>query len=340
MTFSKLVTIGCVAMMLVCSASQTNAQTASDSAALLSQGRAFTQALYAGETESLYAQMAPAFQQTVGGAAGLEAFAAQIAAQLGAEAEVTLEDVASVQGVTFYTRIARFENMPAGTATVSWTWRGDTILGAGVRPTQQPAPSEFLDYEPRASLRLPFSDEFTVFWGGRLPHQNYHVVYPNQRFAYDLLIARNGSTHEGDGTRNEDYYCFGRPILAPAAGVVTVAVDTLPDNVPGEMTPAAPAGNHVIIDHGNDEYSLLGHLRSGSVLVSAGDSVASGEQIGTCGNSGNTSEPHLHYHLQNMPTFTPAAQGLPVFFNDLLVNDVPVERAEPVRGQRIRPRTP
>lgn len=340
MTLSKLTRSGCVAMMLLLAASHASAQTVTDSAALLSKGRAFTRALYAGETDSLYARLAPAFQQAIGGASGLETFAAQIAAQLGHETGVTLEDVVSVQGVAFYTRIARFEGLPAGTATISWSWRGDTILSASVRPTPQPAPSEYVDYETRTELRLPFSDEFMVFWGGRNPHQNYHVVYPSQRFAYDLVIARDGRTHSGDGTRNEDYYCFGRPMLAPAAGVITTAIDTLPDNPPGEMTPAAPAGNHVVIDHGNGEYSLLAHLRSGSVTVEAGDSVSAGQQVGACGNSGNTSEPHLHYHLQNSPTFSASAQGMPAFFTDYFADDKLVRRGEPVRGQRIRPRVP
>lgn len=339
MTASNSARTSCFMLLLfVTAVAHAHAQAPVDSAALVAEGRELTQALDAGETDALYVRLAPAFRQVVGGEDGFRTFATQVAAQLGAETDVTLEEVLVVQGVVFYTRIARFERLPAGTATVSWAWRGDTIVSAGVRPTAQPTASEYLDYQTRTELRLPFQDEFTVFWGGRLPHQNYHVVYPNQRFAQDLVIACDGSTHTGDGARNEDYHCFGRPILAPASGVITVAIDTLPDNAPGDMTPAAPAGNHVIIDHGNDEYSLLGHLRSGSVRVSAGESVDSGEQIGECGNSGNTSEPHLHYHLQDQPTFSPTAQGLPAYFTDYVADDRPVQRGEPMRGQRVRPR--
>jgi murein DD-endopeptidase MepM/ murein hydrolase activator NlpD len=64
-----------------------------------------------------------------------------------------------------------------------------------------------------------------------------------------------------------------------------------------------PKGNYVIIDHGNGEYSFLAHLKKGSMVVAVGDSLKSGQFIGLCGNSGNSSEPHLHYHLQNKPIF-------------------------------------
>jgi hypothetical protein len=336
-TFSNVRCVGAALALLVAAALPVDGQ-APDSMALIEQGRGLTRQLFAGDAQALFPRLSPELQRLMGGEAGIQAFATQVASTLGNETGTEVEEVVAFQGAAFYTRIARFEGQPNGTVTISWAWRGDTILTAGVRPTPQPAPSDYVDYQTKTALRLPFDDEFTVYWGGRHPHQNYHVVYPNQRFAYDLVIARDARTHTGDGTRNEDYYCFGRPILAPAAGVITVAVDTLPDNPPGEMTPAAPAGNHVIIDHGNGEYSLLAHLQSGSVQVSAGDAVEAGDTLAACGNSGNTSEPHLHYHLQDAPEFGPAARGMPAFFVDYLANDQPVERGEPVRGQRIRPR--
>jgi murein DD-endopeptidase MepM/ murein hydrolase activator NlpD len=146
---------------------------------------------------------------------------------------------------------------------------------------------------------------------------------------------RDGHTHTGEGTRCEDYYCYGQPILAPAAGSVVWTQDSLPDNPPGKMDPAHATGNSLILDHGNGEYSLFAHLQPGSLRVKVGDRVRADAELGRCGNSGNTTEPHLHYHLQNGPALFDA-DGLPVEFVDLAVNGKVVDRAEIVKGQVVR----
>ncbi|MEO7251811.1 MAG: M23 family metallopeptidase, partial [Arenimonas sp.] len=215
-----------------------------------------------------------------------------------------------------------------------------SIGGFFIRPdqsaAQMTAPSTHLDYQTRTSLRLPFEDEFHVFWGGRTIEQNYHAADGNQRFALDLLILRAGASHNGGGRRNEDYYCFGKPVLAPAAGKVLEVVDGTSDNVPGQMNPKTVTGNRVIINHGSSEYSVLAHLRNGSLRVKSGDTVQAGDRVGDCGNSGNSSEPHLHYQLQDGPAFGTSA-GLPAQFSNYVADDKPVARGEPTRGQRIRP---
>ncbi|WP_251278943.1 M23 family metallopeptidase, partial [Enterobacter hormaechei] len=76
-------------------------------------------------------------------------------------------------------------------------------------------------------------------------------------------------------------------------------------------------GNRVILDHGNDEYSVLAHLRQGSVRVAQGQVVRSGTHLAGCGNSGNSSEPHLHYQLQAGPAFG-VGVALPAQFSDYL----------------------
>lgn len=67
---------------------------------------------------------------------------------------------------------------------------------------------------PQTRLRLPFGSEWTVFWGGRTLAENYHRASAAQRYAYDFVVTRDGSTHTGAGTSNEDYYCEGEPIVA------------------------------------------------------------------------------------------------------------------------------
>ncbi|HKK28651.1 MAG TPA: M23 family metallopeptidase [Gemmatimonadota bacterium] len=173
-------------------------------------------------------------------------------------------------------------------------------------------------------------------WGGRRPEQNYHVRARGQRFAYDFIVLKDGRSHEGDGTSNGDYYCFGEPVLAPAAGRVTEAVDSVHENTPGEMNREAIFGNHVVIAHGGGEYSVLAHLRHGSVAVEAGDSVERGRRIGECGNTGHSSEPHVHYQLQDGPELGRAA-GLPAPFTDYRADGEHVGLVEPTRGQFVRP---
>jgi hypothetical protein len=188
--------------------------------------------------------------------------------------------------------------------------------------TKRAAPSEFLRYQTQTALYLPFAGEWYAYWGGRSVAQNKHVVARDQRFAYDFLIlARgcSGRSYRSPGESNTDYYCFGQPIYAPADGIVVKAENELPDNSPGEMSPKAPLGNCVVLDHGCGEFSFFAHFRQGTVVVHNGDRIRSGQLLAQCGNSGNSSEPHLHYHLQN--TAVPfRGDGLPAFFIEYVVN--------------------
>lgn len=183
-------------------------------------------------------------------------------------------------------------------------------------------------------LPLPADGTWLVFWGGDDPRDNYHVLTPSQRHAYDLVVWEDGSTFRGEGTRNEDYFCFGRPIVAPADAKVVEVVSGLPDNTPGQMDPAHAAGNHVMLELAAGRYLLLAHMQAGSVVLREGDQVRRGATVGKCGNSGNTSEPHLHLHLQDRPVFgDPEARGLPLQFGDVIVDGARLPTAAPVRGR-------
>lgn len=307
------------------------------------EGAELTAAFYERRVDVIWARMSPQMQAALQSKENFAAFREQLDAQLGAETAVVEETTGSEQGVGIYVRKARFEKVPM-VIVVQWAIDADGVIaGFFIRPDQSAAqtaaPSEHLDYTTRTPLRLPFADEMFVFWGGREIEQNYHAAHSNQRFALDLLMMRDGKSHTGDGARNEDYHCFGKPILAPADGVVVEVVDGVADNVPGRMNPQQVTGNRVILDHGNDEYSVLAHLRDGTVQVAKGDTVKAGDRLGDCGNSGNSSEPHLHYQLQAGPVFGTAV-ALPAQFTLYVADDQPVERGEPVRGQRIRPATP
>lgn len=125
---------------------------------------------------------------------------------------------------------------------------------------------------------------------------NHHWPALEQREALDLVrISTFGRSQRSALRRtNEDFHAFGTPLFAPCTGTVIHASDGLPDGVPNEVD---AAGNHVVIDNGH-EHVLLAHLRLGTVAVSTGDQVRAGDHIGEVGNSGNSTEPHLHIHVE------------------------------------------
>ena len=195
-------------------------------------------------------------------------------------------------------------------------------------------PSEYLNYQTQTDLELPFNDEWWVFWGGRNVSDNYHAAHREQRFALDIVQKINGSTHSGNGSQNEDYYCFGKRLNAPGNGVVIEVINNIQDNLPGQFNRDVPTGNLVVIDHENGEFSLLAHFMEGSIIVSIGDIVVKGQELGKAGNSGNSSEPHLHYHLQN--TADPFdGDGLPAQFQNYYANNILKERGEPIQNEYV-----
>lgn len=304
--------------------------------AALQQGRTYTQWFYDGDVDRLWPRLSPELQQVFESPAGVEAFRQKVRADAGREVATEAESVIPWLGSTIYTRTARFSRAGAPVA-VQWTIDDSGAVRAfTVRPAASPAPSRYLDYRTKTRLRLPFQGRWFVFWGGRTIAENYHAASPDQRFAYDLLVVSDESTHGPGADRNEDYYCFGAPVLAPAGGTVVRVVGDVPDNVPGTMNEELPLGNHVVLDHGAGEFSFLAHLMQGSPTVHQGDEVAAGTVLGRCGNSGRSSEPHLHYHLQKTSTFGQGA-GLPAQFVDYCAEGAPIARGEPRRGQTIAP---
>lgn len=145
---------------------------------------------------------------------------------------------------------------------------------------------------------LPFRGEWFVFWGGTNSLVNYHYDYENQRYAYDFVMMNDDSSYDGNPALNNSYYAFGKEYLAPAEGTVVAMKNDVKDNeLIGIMNKEQPLGNYVIIDHGNEEYSYLVHFKYQSIKVNEGDEINQGDLIGLVGNSGNSSEPHIHFHV-------------------------------------------
>jgi Peptidase family M23 len=214
-------------------------------------------------------------------------------------------------------------------------WPG--AWGFGIAQIAFPASLETT--RPSATVRLPSDAPLRVLWGGDRVASNYHAASPDQRWAYDLVVepAQNGSTQLGD------YGCWGTPVLAPADARVQLRSDGMPDSVPLTLENVArPFGNFVSLELASGSYLVIAHLQAGSVSVRTGDPVREGQAIGRCGNSGHTSEPHIHLHHQRQPP-DPAlvgfAEGLPLFFRDHDGAPMP-EGGVDIEGERVAFRGP
>ena len=304
--------------------------------AVLAEGRQRSRQFFDRDFAALWSAMTPEMQQGFGTVEALEKFRGDLEAGFGAETGEPEEKTLEHQGFDVYVRSARWTKS-AVPVVMQWTFDAERrIAGFFVRQAPVAAESRFLDYQTKARLRLPFDGEWFVFWGGRTVEQNYHAADRAQRFATDFLVRRDGVSHSGDPSRLESYFGWDQPILAPADATVAVATDGLPDQKIGQSDPDNAAGNHVVLDLGNGEFAFLAHMRRGSIAVKVGDKVAAGQELGRCGNSGNTSEPHLHFHLQTTPVLH-RGEGLPAFFEDYVADGKPVARGEPVKGQVISP---
>jgi hypothetical protein len=138
-----------------------------------------------------------------------------------------------------------------------------------------------------------------------------------QRFAIDWVkVNPEGRTFDGDATQNAAYLAYGQEAIAVADGTIAAIKDGIPENVPGITSRAVPitldtiGGNFVVLDLGGNRYAFYAHLQPGSLRVKPGEKVTRGRVLGLVGNSGNSTEPHLHFHVSDGPQSL-ASEGLP-----------------------------
>lgn len=185
--------------------------------------------------------------------------------------------------------------------------------------------------------RAPFDGDWLISWGGENPKDNHHIGSPPQDRAVDIrkiIDDSGGQTSRGDPKRNESYGCWAQPIYSPIDGVVEVAVDGVPDNIPGELNRPSALGNYIMVRSASGFVVVLAHFRQGSVAKRAGVPVKAGELLGQCGNSGNSTEPHLHMHVQSEISMQRSV-ALRIVFPSLTVGGVSKENHTPKRGDII-----
>ncbi len=166
-------------------------------------------------------------------------------------------------------------------------------------------------------------------YAGNFGHR--HALFPlgnrlvnAQRFAIDwLLMTDDDHAFKGDGKECSHYPGYGKQLIAAADGTVIGVIDRYEDQIPndpkGDDLAFYPGGNTAVIDIGNGYYAFYAHMKPGSVKVKEGQKVKRGDVIGDLGSSGNSSAPHLHFHVMDGPSIL-GSQGVPYVFDSFTVN--------------------
>lgn len=155
--------------------------------------------------------------------------------------------------------------------------------------------------ENTIDLVSPFHNgKQVVLHGGSSPFTNGHFHVKPQNYALDIVGLNNlgmrASSFAG-GADLKDYVIYGEPIFSPCNGTVGKVIDEYDDLTPPNTDKIHLAGNYILIESDGVEI-LLAHLKKGSIKVNVGDAVTTNTLLGQVGNTGNTSEPHLHMHIE------------------------------------------
>lgn len=153
-------------------------------------------------------------------------------------------------------------------------------------------------------FRLPFKGRWFVAQAGDTLNVNHHMSVRAQWFGIDFMKVGGPSKRAlapVDDPKTADFYSWGQPVLSPVNGKVEMVVDGLPDNPLGTMDPKNPAGNHIMISTASKRYVFLAHFQKGSLKAKVGQKISAGDFLGRCGNSGHSSAPHIHLHVQDAP---------------------------------------
>ena len=194
--------------------------------------------------------------------------------------------------------------------------------------TDTGAPTEVLREEP-VVLGPPLEGANWVATNGCCtvsPHRGAMLamggrLLATERYAIDWIQSDDeGGVVVPDGSQKlEDFPAYGARVLSVADGEVVKVVEGLPDVPPGVVDPdntlKEAGGNHVIVDIGDGRYALYAHLKPDSIEVAEGDRVTRGQQLALLGNSGNTTAPHLHFHVMDAPLALGADTNLPYVFD-------------------------
>ncbi len=155
----------------------------------------------------------------------------------------------------------------------------------------------FKHFRPVA-ISAPVMGEWHISQG----HNGNYTHRGEWNEAWDFVIpGPDGKQFRNEGKVVEDYFCYNKPVTAPADGTVEAVINDIDDNLIGDADLEHNWGNSIVIRHDHQLYSQISHLRHGSVKVKKGDPVKKGDIIASCGNSGRSPYPHVHFQIQSTP---------------------------------------
>lgn len=223
-----------------------------------------------------------------------------------------------------------FENLPDKivVSAIGYDIQGNEIISTNELSVIQ--------YKSKNQYDFPLKGTWSVFGAPSL--NSHHRWVGIQEFSYDFIkMDKNGNSHKKDGSKFTHYYAYGEDVVSVGDGKVVSIINTIEESdvllqsedsdehwmkvkaLQNELMQKGfeyVLGNHVIIEHANGEYSYYMHLKTNSIIVQVGDAVKKGQKIGELGQSGMSSEPHLHFQLSDSPNIL-KSRCLPILFSNI-----------------------
>lgn len=301
------------------------------------RGRQIFEMFNHAEGGQIYANLTENLRKKIKSEAKYVEFNKKLRERMGSETQMIEENIVPAILVpdTIYSRLSYFQHFPTTMirTMVTINQRGQ-IDELTVGPVPTIAEGRFAGYTDVNKFHLPFGNEWLVYQGGRNVFDNNYAMSDDLRYSMDFVYLKNGRPFAGKGgieAKNEDFYCFGQPVLAPADGKVIKAEGGYDDAPPGRPSGDPADGNVVSISFGNGEIGTINHLKQNSLKVKIGDQVKQGQELGQCGNSGMGPVPHLHFALTRG-----GGIPLPVQFVDYIADGKPIASGEPKRGEMVK----
>ena len=162
----------------------------------------------------------------------------------------------------------------------------------------------------------PFRGKWAVIQGGATPLLNHHYPIPQQRGALDLMRIQEGMVMPEEALTNSDHFSWEQTLYAPNSGVIVKVVSEFKDVEGFSLDMNNPAGNYVVLQLDSGHYAMIGHLKQNSILVKEGERVKCGQELASVGNTGNTTQPHIHFQIQSHIDFMDSeSTALPILFS-------------------------
>ncbi|MCD4791880.1 MAG: urea transporter [Bacteroidales bacterium] len=175
--------------------------------------------------------------------------------------------------------------------------------------------------ENKSKLFFPISLPFWGEWSVMQAHDGEYTHKEEWKHAWDfVIIDKNEKQFKNKGNLVEDYYCYGKSIIAAADGIISDIFDGIDDNKAGEINTVKNWGNSIVIKHTELLYTQISHIKKDSFKVKKGDFVRKGDVLAVVGNSGHSPYPHLHFQIQATPFVGSKTLDYPIY-NYILNNE-------------------